>query len=216
MEHLDYISLYLMQDQVLQLMFTEDTEFYLSGGTCLNRFYYEKRYSDDLDFFTHCSDTFAYSVRAATGLFSQAGLSVKKQIQSRDFIRIMLKNNDGSLQVDFINDRVKRFGDFNYKHGYRLDNPLNILSNKITAVIGRDNPKDIFDIYLIWKNTSFSWQDILVKASEKLCFQKEDLIYRLQLFPVPLLKKLNTTDEHFLDNFEADFNTLIQEIEADG
>ena len=35
----------------LALIFAQDTEFYLTGGTCLNRFYYEKRLSDDLDFF---------------------------------------------------------------------------------------------------------------------------------------------------------------------
>lgn len=53
----------MLQDEILGLVFAENTEFYLTGGTCLNRFYFEKRYSDDLDFFTNFSDTFPYAVR---------------------------------------------------------------------------------------------------------------------------------------------------------
>ncbi|HHB77185.1 MAG TPA: hypothetical protein ENK84_11710 [Desulfobulbus sp.] len=63
MEHIDYTRLYLLQDEILRIIFQKDTEFYLTGGTCLNRFYFEKRYSNDLDLFTNFSDTFAYSAR---------------------------------------------------------------------------------------------------------------------------------------------------------
>ena len=130
----------------------------------------------------------------------------------KDFIRINVINNDILLQIDFVNDHVKRFGDIIYQGPYRLDNPLNILSNKISAVIGRDNPKDIFDIFLITQNTSCKWSDILAEAKEKLFFQKEDLLYRLQSFPVSLLKRLRITDEHFLDDFEPKFAKIINDI----
>lgn len=202
----------MLQDEILGLIFAENTEFYLTGGTCLNRFYFEKRYSEDLDFFTNFSDTFPYAVRELIHRISATHFTIQKQVDSKDFIRIHIGKNGVLLQVDFVNDRVKRFGDFTYQQGYRLDNPLNILSNKISAVIGRDNPKDIFDIFLIAQYCSFRWCDILADAKEKLHFQKEDLLYRLQTFPNVLLKKLKTTDEHFLDHFEAKFNKIIQDI----
>lgn len=41
--------LYPFQDQIFALIQTD--AFYLGGGTCLSRFYYNHRYSDDLDFF---------------------------------------------------------------------------------------------------------------------------------------------------------------------
>ncbi|WP_417913112.1 nucleotidyl transferase AbiEii/AbiGii toxin family protein [Candidatus Electronema sp. TJ] len=214
MEHIDYNELYRLQDEVLNLVFAEDTEFYLTGGTCLSRFYFEQRYSDDLDLFTHCSDTFSYSARAVIERFVRAGLSVKKQVDAKDFVRLLLTSQETALQVDFVNDRVKRFGDFVYRHGFRLDNPLNILSNKITAVIGRDNPKDIFDILLISKNISIDWSVVIAEAGEKLHFQKEDLLYRLETFPAFLLKKLNLIDEKFLDNFDRDFKSVIEAIQA--
>ena len=32
-----------------------------------------------------------------------------------------------------------------YRYG-TVDNPLNILANKLTSIVGRDEPKDMFDI----------------------------------------------------------------------
>nr|MBF0222903.1 nucleotidyl transferase AbiEii/AbiGii toxin family protein [Desulfobulbaceae bacterium] len=212
MDFIDYRKLYQIQDEVLALVFAEDTEFYLTGGTCLNRFYFEKRYSDDLDLFTHFSDTYAYSVRAILDRISAANYAVKRQVDAKDFIRVYVSKDDVVLQVDFVNDRVKRFGEIVCQKGFKIDNPLNILSNKITAVLGRDNPKDIFDIYLISQNTSFRWADILAEAKEKTNFQKEDLLYRLDTFPVSLLKKLKTLDDQFLINFESDFHEIINDI----
>ena len=118
--------------------------------------------------------------------------------------------------MDFVNDRVKRFGDLKYHDGYRLDNLLNILSNKITAVIGRDNPKDIFDICLINQNIEIQWNEILAQAKEKLHFQKEDLLYRLETFPPTLLSKLNTLDEHFLNNIKKSLAGIIVDIKKSG
>ena len=48
-----YKKLYLFQDAILQAIFkkTRNHNFYLTGGTALNRFYFPARYSDDLDFF---------------------------------------------------------------------------------------------------------------------------------------------------------------------
>jgi len=43
MESVDYRVLYPIQDRVLAILSRTDTHFYLTGGTCLNRFYFEKR-----------------------------------------------------------------------------------------------------------------------------------------------------------------------------
>ncbi len=40
----------------------------------------------------------------------------------------------------------------------------------IVFAIGRDNPKDIFDIYLIAKFRIFDWKDIIKSVREKLVF----------------------------------------------
>ncbi len=53
MGSIEYDKLYELQDSVLRIVFATEKEFYLTGGTCLSRFYKAKRYSDDLDFFTN-------------------------------------------------------------------------------------------------------------------------------------------------------------------
>ena len=58
-----YQKMYTLQDQVLETVFTTESEFYLTGGTCLSRFYQAKRFSDDLDFFSNDSLRFSFAHR---------------------------------------------------------------------------------------------------------------------------------------------------------
>jgi len=210
MGSVDYTKLYRLQDKVLQRVFAVEDEFYLTGGTALSRFYQEKRYSDDLDFFTNSSTRFNFAVKNTLAELSKE-FSIENELDSKDFVRIKV---DGLLQVDFVNDRVPRYKEPKVlENGYKIDTIENILSNKITAVIGRDNPKDIFDIYLISRYYSIDWQEILASAQEKSVFSIDDLILRLRSFPHGLLKSINLIDDEFLDSFEDDFNELIKKIE---
>lgn len=206
---LDYSKLYKLQDRVLSLVFEVENEFYLTGGTCLSRFYIEKRYSDDLDFFTNNSSRFSFAVKnIKQALKKHFDLTV--EVDSKDFIRFRV---DDILQIDFINDIASRYKDVVItKEGYAIDNVENILSNKITAIVGRDNPKDIFDIYLISKNYSFDWKVILESAHDKAGFSDDELLVRLKTFPSELLKSIRLTDERFLDNFDSDFPQVIKNI----
>jgi len=211
MGSIDYKKLYDLQDEVLEKVFRVEDEFYLTGGTALSRFYQEKRYSDDLDFFTNSSTRFNFAVKNILAELSKE-FTVETELDSRDFVRIEI---NGLLQVDFVNDRVPRYKEPTVlENGYKIDSIENILSNKITAVIGRDNPKDIFDIYLISKYYLVDWSVILESAQEKSIFSIDDLIVRLKSFPHSLLKSINIIEDDFLNSFQDDFASLIKEIEA--
>ena len=209
MGSIDYKKLYSLQDEVLQKVFGVEDEFYLTGGTALSRFYQEKRYSDDLDFFTNSSTRFNFAVKNILAELSKE-FTIENELDSRDFVRIKV---NGLLQVDFVNDRVPRYKEPRVlENGYKIDTIENILSNKITAVIGRDNPKDIFDIYLISRYYSIDWQEMLDSAQEKSVFSMDDLIVRLKSFPHRLLGGINLIEDDFLDSFRDDFSKLIEEI----
>jgi len=206
----NYKELYKLQDKVLDVVFSAENIFYLTGGTCLSRFYKEKRYSDDLDFFTHHNDLFARVIKEIKQLLND-NFDITEEVTSKDFIRLKINN---LLQVDFINDRVMRYEKtIVLENGYIIDSYENILANKLTAVIGRDNPKDIFDIYLIDKFYKYNMKIILDIAHQKASFNNDDLIIRLKSFPMNLLKSINLKDKNFLDDFELDFNTIIHKIE---
>ena len=212
-QHKEFESLYNFQDRVLDTVFSTERLFYLTGGTCLSRFYQAKRYSNDLDFFTNDSPRFAYALRnVRTALQETHEATV--EVETKNFLRLTV---DKSLQIDFVND-----GPFRYKEpvvtkqNYLIDNIENILANKLTAVIGRDNPKDVFDIVLIYTFYHFSWAEILEAAHKKAGFSDEDLAVRLKSFPKEMLGHIKCIDCSFLENFDTAIENIIQAIIKNG
>ncbi len=210
MDNINYLKLYELQDKVMDVVFETENIFYLTGGTCLSRFYNEKRYSDDLDFFTHINDDFSRALREIKIVLSIKFIVVE-EVSSKDFVRLKI---DNLLQVDFVNDRVMRYEKtIHLDNGYIIDNVKNILANKITAVIGRDSAKDIFDIYLIDKFYDHDWNHILNIAHTKAGFSNTDLIIRLKTFPIILLENIVLKDDKFLKDFELQYKSIINKIE---
>lgn len=211
MGEIDYKKLYLLQDKVMDVVFEAENIFYLTGGTCISRFYQEKRYSDDLDFFTHDNRSFNRAIREIKTALNEK-FSVTEEVSSKDFIRLKI---DDLLQVDFVNDRVMRYKEvIHLENGYIIDNCENILANKLTAVIGRDSAKDIFDIYLLDTFYDFDYKEILRVAHEKAGFSDDDLIIRLKTFPLSLLKNISLVESSFLDGFEEKYVSVIEKIES--
>lgn len=209
MAGLDYKKLYTLQDEVLSKVFGVENEFYLTGETCLSRFYIEKRYSDDLDFFTNASPRYSFALKNIQ-LVLHRYFDLQILVTSKDFNRFLI---NGILQIDFVNDIAFHYKDVIVtRENYLVDNVENILSNKLTAVMGRDNPKDIFDIYLIAKFFPFSWQDILQAAHQKAYFCDEELIIRLKSFPQNMLDRITLADRDFLRNFDQEFSAIITSI----
>ena len=204
-----YQDLYRLQDQVMDIVFGVESEFYLTGGTCLSRFYQAKRYSDDLDFFTNTSPRFSFAIRAIKAALRDS-FQLSSSVESRNFVRLVV---DERLQVDFVNDSAPRSDDpVLTSQGYYIDTIENILSNKLTAVIGRDNPKDIFDIVLMYTCYQIDWSQILQAAHTKAYFSTDDLIIRLTSFPKQLLNTIQCIDCTFLEPFEDKIDKIVQEI----
>jgi len=211
MDSIDYKKLYKLQDEVLKVIFETEREFYLTGGTCISRFYMEKRYSDDLDFFTNQSLRYNFAVKNIKRAL-QKKFKLIAHVEAKDFTRYVI---NGVLQVDFVNDSAIRYKDPIVKeNSYIIDTIENILINKITAVMGRDNPKDIFDIFLICKFYTFNWKEMLQWAHQKAGFSDEELIIRLKTFPKDLLNELKIIDKTFLDDFDIHFSKIIKDIET--
>jgi len=190
-KEIDYQKLYTLQDEVLAIVFALENSFYLTGGTALHRFYYNYRYSDDLDFFSYNDTLFGESVNEVIDTLIEKRYELNHTVQSKDFHRLMI---DDLLQLDFVNDRVHREGKSIIINGMRVDNRVNILANKVTAIIGRDEEKDFFDLFSLAQNESFNWKNILEIANKKSLIEKEMLIHRLESFPLVWLKNIKVID----------------------
>ena len=206
MVKIDYPALYRLQDKVLFTVFSVETGFYLTGGTCLHRFYQEQRYSDDLDLFSNDSQLFRDDVRLVRRSLVDAGISLDIQVDSRDFVRFIVEN---ALKVDLVNDRVYRVGrSIRTGVNIMLDNLNNIGANKICAVLGRDDPKDVFDLYTLFRSSNVNWSVITSAAERKCSFDIEELRFRLKSFPLYLLEMLQVTDSEFVSELQRDYQLL--------
>jgi len=209
-ERVDYNNLYQVQNEVLDIIFSEESIFYLTGGTCINRFYSEKRYSDDLDFFTNDNNLFRENIRSIFNFFDEKKIIFETVADSKDFVRIKIKD---ILKVDFVNDRIYYYGrTVKSESGYILDNTMNMSANKLSAIVGRDEPKDIFDLFLLSTLSEFNWNTVSEIARKKELFEYDILEYRLKTFPLFLLDKLALKDQSFLSVVKSNYHLMVDDI----
>ncbi len=210
MAALNYTNIYALQDKVLAVIFSTETTFYLTGGTCLNRFYHNRRYSDDLDLFTNENALFRDDLRVLLDTLTSASLPYAIQVDTRDFVRLFIEER---LQLDLVNDRVYRYGkSIRSPLGIVLDNELNICANKLCAIIGRDDPKDMFDLYTIFKKGKIDWKTVITAAAKKCVLDPEVLEYRLSSFPLELLDLLAVVDPTTVSEMKQGYPRMVEHI----
>lgn len=221
-----YDKLYKFQDKVISdtMRFYTESYFYLTGGTALNRFFYPTRYSDDLDFFTNENRFFRKAIKNLLSFFKDNGYVFKVDIDSLDFVRLIFEENYSQeqkifLKVDFVNDRLPYLGEILFKDEVALDNPINILTNKICAVYSRDEARDIVDIITIALNNNFNWDDILDIAKQKCFFENSEIVARLKSFPVRWLYDVNKVKfiyPELSSKYRKLYPILVENIEEGG
>ena len=210
MAALNYQELYALQDKLLAIIFSEETNFYLTGGTCLHRFYFAKRYSDNLDLFTSENTLFREDLRVITDRLDSESVTYQVMADTRDFARLIIQNE---LRIDLVNDLVYRHGkSVRTELGIVLDNLENIAANKVCAILGRDDPKDVFDLYTMYTAASINWQSIMTAAARKCALEREILEYRLASFPLHLLDLLAVTDQSFLAEIKGHYREMVEHI----
>jgi predicted nucleotidyltransferase component of viral defense system len=210
METLDFFALYRLQDKVLAAVFAAETTLYLTGGTCLHRFYVDRRHSDDLDLFTNENSLFRDDVRLARDRLAAEQIGFVLQVDTRDFVRLLV---EGKLQVDLVNDRVYRHGrSLRSTQGYFLDNLENICANKLCAVLGRDDPKDVFDLYTIHEQGRVDWPSAIAAAGQKCILDGEVLEHRLRSFPLELLDMLPVKNASYVTEMKRNYKQMVDEL----
>ncbi|MCK4920224.1 MAG: nucleotidyl transferase AbiEii/AbiGii toxin family protein [Bacteroidales bacterium] len=209
----DYKNLYLLQNSFLDWWGAFGLAFYLTGGTALGRFYLNHRYSEDLDFFVNADPNFSKHILFIKNeLQSKFNTDITKTIVTEEFARFFIDDKDTFLKVEFVNDVAYR-PDNPIKNSLgKIDTVTNILSNKLTAIVGRDEPKDIFDIVTIATNYSFNWQVIFNYAKEKAMINEIDVEQRLFTFPVKMLLNVDWLNKPLDIKF---FESQIRKIADD-
>lgn len=159
--------LYPFQDRVIRAINQADTSFYLTGGTAASRGYLQHRFSDDLDYFVNDDNRFGLWVER---IIQSLGKAWKCDVLMKEerFARLNLIQNDFALKIEMINDVPARIGEVQTHPVLgRMDTAENILANKVTALLDREEPKDMADIWGFCCQKNLSLQDAITDAQSK-------------------------------------------------
>jgi hypothetical protein len=182
-------ALYRMQDWALAAMREAEHGLYLTGGTALSRGYYRHRYSEDLDLFANDAPDFPLwrdrCLEALRKASERDGLAWEVTLREPRFGRAFARG-DVTLKLEFVNDVPCRIGAV-WEHSTlgRLDTKENILSNKVSALVDRQAPKDVADIYWLCCRDGLSLNAAVEAAEGKAAGLYPPLVAKALLDAVP-------------------------------
>lgn len=146
----DRLGLTPLQDRVLRAFFAVEGGFFLTGGAALVGFFLRHRQTDDLDLFTLDTAAFERGPHVMRGVAAQVGATLEVRQDAPGFRRYALTLDDDTLVVDLVHERVAQLRpDKPVVDGVRVDPPDEILANKLTAVVGRSEERDLVDIMML-------------------------------------------------------------------
>lgn len=141
-------------------------EFFLTGGTALAAFYLHHRISVDLGLFTLDDLALAEGARLVPVLVQELDWELQSARHTDYFHRFVLRAEDEVLQVDLVREFGPQFGQRRQVEGIIVDSLENIAANKLTAILGRSEPKDFVDLYWILQS-GWSLEPLLEMARQK-------------------------------------------------
>jgi Nucleotidyl transferase AbiEii toxin, Type IV TA system len=139
-----------LQQDVLSRFFKHETGFFLSGGAALAAYYLKHRTTDDLDLF--CLDALAFERGpfVLRQVADETGARLAIRQDAPGFKRFMLSTAIEGVVVDLVLDRVFQLSATKRNiDGVLVDSPEEIFANKLTALVGRMEERDLVDVYFL-------------------------------------------------------------------
>ena len=156
-----------LQRDVLEAFFAVESGFFLSGGSALAGFHLRHRTSDDLDLFTVDDGAFERGERALAEVAVSLPCRLESRQRSPGFRRFVLTRGDEAVIVDLVHERVPQlFGDKLAFGPIRVDPLPEILVNKLSALAGRSEIRDLVDVRAIEK-AGWRVEDVLPAVLRK-------------------------------------------------
>lgn len=141
-----------LEQAFLDQLFASVRGFYLSGGGAL-ALHLGHRRSLDLDLFTRDAGSFRAVLASLPVIAGAVGARVEILTDAPAFRRVLLTNREGeTVRVDLVLDTTERVGPPPADtDGLPLDPPEEILANKLCAILGRSEPRDLVDLFCLDK-----------------------------------------------------------------
>lgn len=155
------------QREVLEAIFAREQEMFLTGGAALAEFHLGHRTTDDLDLFTTSAAAFERSRYVIRAVADDLGASLDVRQDAPGFRRYAIARADSTVIVDAVHEQtVQRIANKPRIGAVVVDPPEEILANKLTAVVGRMEERDLVDI-LFLERAGYRVEDALPSALAK-------------------------------------------------
>jgi hypothetical protein len=139
-----------LQREVLDAFFQRERGFFLTGGAALAGFHLGHRATDDLDLFTLQHEAFERGRFVLADVASAVGCELAIRQDAPGFKRVVLARGDQGLVVDLVKDIGAQLHVDKLECDHiLLDPPDEILANKLTALVGRAEERDLVDVMFL-------------------------------------------------------------------
>jgi hypothetical protein len=123
---------------------------YLAGAGALHFEPNSKRYSNDLDYFHDSVERVASAFEADRRLLEAHSYQLMIEIKQPGYIRAQVEREGQSTKIEWAHDSDWRFMPVMCHEacGFQL-HPIDLATNKVLALAGRDEPRDYLDVMLM-------------------------------------------------------------------
>jgi hypothetical protein len=142
------------------------SDYFLTGGAVLAGWVLRHRTTDDLDVFTERDAAIEAADRFARYVADRTACTVEAVQSAPDFRRYLLSRESESVQVDFVRDRAPQLFPKVVRDGVRTDSVEEIVVNKLCALAGRSEIRDLVDLMFL-ERAGYRAESFLVPAAQK-------------------------------------------------
>jgi hypothetical protein len=126
---------------------------YLAGGAAILASPNTKRYSQDLDYFHDSAGRVASAFAEDQKTLALSGYEIDVEIAQPGYIRAVVRKKGEATKLEWAQDSSWRFMPVirSEAFGFQL-HPIDLATNKVLALAGRDEPRDLVDSLYLHRN----------------------------------------------------------------
>ncbi|MGH7264742.1 MAG: nucleotidyl transferase AbiEii/AbiGii toxin family protein [Candidatus Rokuibacteriota bacterium] len=155
-----------LQRRFLEAFVARSSAFFLTGGAVLAGWVLGHRPTADLDLFTTDDGAMSDGDRLVRGAAAEVDATVEIVRSEPDFRRYLVRAVDEGLIVDLVRDRVPQLRPKVDRDGVLTDSVEEIVANKICALVGRSEIRDLVDLYFL-EQAGFRVERFVADAARK-------------------------------------------------
>jgi hypothetical protein len=155
-----------LQRDIISILAEVGQDYFLTGGVVLAGWVLRHRMTDDLDLFTDLDTAIESADRLARFIAHKTGCTFMAVQSTPDFRRFLLSRENESVRIDFIRDRAPQLYPKVVRDGVRTDSVEEIVVNKLCALVGRSEIRDLVDLMYL-EQAGYRVENYLDSATHK-------------------------------------------------